>query len=489
MARPCSLLRVALLILLASLAGCQTLPSALTPQARTDELFRCASDWSDPARSRCIDQFLEEVGADKGGAGRLQFSLLAGDLGTQPELRSAWPDLSDRERSRPGAGVPVILSSASNGRTLPEGVFRSGVVLRDPAVPSQYVVHDTCPQGQGPCALHPMAGFRAWRSAASPLWRGIVAALRPVKGFEAAHAHLLTPNAAPDALDVVLIHGLASNPGTWEPMLEAMIQDPTVLDATRIWLVTYPSSTPILVNRLRVSRALQEARAWHHLPEGPWRGVVIGHSLGGVLARQLAIDPKERLLTAAFRVPWSEMSMRPGDRADVEALLDFHPVFDCGTVISIAAPFYGAPGTVAWPARVLTSLQLRVTPELRSLRRVAQRNETNVAPELRESYLAGLLSSLTTLQPGQPVIRAAADTALPPPVRHVAIAGVGRRTAGEDGDRVVTAKSALHPLADERLPVPGGHDVHRSAVVAQSVLDEVTRLIAQGRCIAAQAVK
>ena len=167
----------------------------------------------------------------------------------------------------------------------------------------------------------------------------------------------------------------------------------------------------------------------------------------------------------------------------MEALLDFDPVFECGTVISTAAPFYGAHATVAWPARVLTSRQLRMTPELRSLQRVARQNETTVAPELRESYVAGLSSSLTTLRPGQLVIRAATDVPMASTVRHVAIAGVGGKAGRNDDHGIVPSTSSLHAGAELNISLQAIHDAQQSERVAVAVIDEILRLSSVARCV------
>lgn len=460
------------------LGGCASIPNAATDVAQMDAAFQCAEDAENPQRRACMASLLSALSDEKGSKGELvERATLSGDLGPRPELRTIWSHLSEAERGQAAQGVPVLLWSKARGQTLPEGVFRSAVLLRAPRGSSaRFVLHDTCPALVPNCALFPLAGYRAWREVASPFRRGLIAALRPVKGFEAAHAHLLMPTTAPDAIDVVLIHGLASNPSTWEPLIERLMAQTSRRNRLRVWLVSYPSATPVLVNRLRIDKALTAARELHGVSE-PWHGVIVGHSLGGVLARLLVVRPDGELIKVAFDAPWASLEGRDSDRHAVEALLDFQPLMREGTVVSIAAPFFGSPVTIAWPARLLGSLQPQATPELQPLRRIARRNEASLRRELRDSYLGGLLTSLTTLTPGQPVIRRASELALPPGIRHVAIAGVGRRTSGEDGDRVVQAASALHPLADEKHTIEAGHDVHRTEGAIAVVMDEIDRIL------------
>jgi len=196
--------------------------------------------------------------------------------------------------------------------------------------------------------------------------------------------------------------------------------------------------------------------------------------MGGVIGRLLTVDAGAALTAVAFDAPIDELDARTADREALAALLQFKPVLRCARLITAAAPFDGAPGASNWLGRVVESVQPEVVPELRPLRRVARRNPDRVRADLRPSYVGGVLSSLTTLRRGQPVLARSASIEKDACSHHLAIAGTGSRVAGEDGDGVVARSSALHPQADAALSIPARHDVYRDPRAIDAMIAEIS---------------
>jgi pimeloyl-ACP methyl ester carboxylesterase len=101
----------------------------------------------------------------------------------------------------------------------------------------------------------------------------------------------------PNKHPVVMIHGLGGSPLVWARLSNEIRSCPDLQARFQVWHVLYHASAPMLVIRRRVQRYLDDT--WHDLdPEGvaPARSgmVLIGHSLGGVVARMLCVEERRR---------------------------------------------------------------------------------------------------------------------------------------------------------------------------------------------------
>lgn len=270
---------------------------------------------------------------------------------------------------------------------------------------------------------------------------------------ETARLRILTP---PDErkTPVVLIHGLASSPLTWVNIANDLLGDPDISEHFEIWLMRYSTGLPLLVNRQLIAQRLGEY-------QGSTNGnmVLIGHSMGGVLARLLVTDSGDSLWRAAFLAEPDELRGTKDDIEAARALFSFKPVPGIDEVVLIAAPHGGSPmadGLLGRAARSLIGLPPRLLQPVVNLTRD---NPERVRPELRSNYLAGGPKSLDTLSPAQPVIRAARALPVSQDVLVHSIIGIRDPTHPDRGDGVVPLDSARWPAGDEQF-IPGGHDLH-----------------------------
>lgn len=386
-----------------------------------------------------------------------------------------------------GFGVPVALMSARCEdspvcRLLPlEGVFRSATAWIEPGdgnVPARLVLVEPEDRprirlGSNDLALASDRGaFYDWGVRASSLRRlGILALFGDPQVGERAGVYLLD-DYDPDKRPLVMIHGLGSNPLIWARLSQAVWSDPQLDARFQVWHVVYPTNAPTLVLRRRLHEHLDAA--WRLLdPEGddPARRdlVLVGHSLGGVLARLLAADSGEALWSAAFAVSPAQLQ---GDATDVDAItatFRFQPYPGVRRVVMLAAPHRGSPKAESGLARVVRALVGRRTPELDVLRQVARLQPTAIHASVRDAFLRARINSVVTLQPSQPV-RRAGEALLPAP--GIAWHTIAGSRGGEDppGDGVVPLDSALLPGAASTLVVDAGHRLTDDPRVITEVL-------------------
>ncbi|HEY5851892.1 MAG TPA: alpha/beta hydrolase [Lysobacter sp.] len=392
---------------------------------------------------------------------------------------------------RPGLGVPLaVLSARCSDLPLckllpPEGVFRNATAWMEPGrdtgdgqhsprlVIADAVALDTLMVGSQRLALaYDTSAAFASGAGTSRLDRLAIWGL--LGGHEVGRLAglYLLEDYDPGKQPLVMIHGLGSSPLTWAPLSNAVWGAPELRKRFQVWHVVYQTNAPLLVTRRRVQRYLDEA--WDILdPEGDDKArsgvVLVGHSMGGVVARMLCIDSGEVLWNAAFVVPETALDADPADIRSVDEVFHFKPYPGIARAIFIASPHGGSPSATRWFGRLARVLVGRRTPELESLKRIAEENPEAVQPELRLFYQQARLNSISTLQTQQPV-RVAGQALMPAagiPYHTIAGALPGR---SPQSDGVVPLSSAVIPGAESTLVLPAGHDVHESAAGVAEVL-------------------
>ncbi len=476
--------------------------------------LRCAtSAWNaleDPAATReavvlatrCTDALLGELLAerrDDWNAGPTDVGGIALDIEfrdlspylTAPLTLTRARDVHLREGphlQHPGFGVPLsVISHRCEDRAIceflpPEGVFRDatawieaprGPDARPTLVIANALVSPTLTVGgrHVELAYDTSAAF-AQGSGTSKLPRLAVWGL--LGGHEVgrrAGVYLLE-DYDPRKRPLVMIHGLGSSPLIWARMSDAIWGAPDLRARFQVWHVVLQTNAPTLVARRRVKEYLDEV--WSVLdPEGddPARHgtVLIGHSLGGVIARLLCVDTGDVLWNAAFTVPPQHVHADPFDVASVADVFRFTPYPGVTEAIFIASPHRGSPSATRWFGRLARVLVGRRTPELQSLKRVADADPASVRPQLLEFYQQARLNSISTLQVMQPV-RAAGEALMP--VEGIAYHTIAGSQRGQipPGDGVVPLDSALLPGAASTLVIDSGHDVYMHPEAIAEVL-------------------
>lgn len=276
----------------------------------------------------------------------------------------------------------------------------------------------------------------------------------------------------PGKQPLIMIHGLGSSPLIWARLSNAVWGDPDLRRRFQVWHLVYRTNAPLLVTRHRVQTYLDDA--WRILdPEGddPARSgvVLVGHSMGGVVARMLSVNSGNLLWNAAFLVPAGALHGDTDDLRTVQQTFLFHSYPGVQRAIFIAAPHRGSPTTTRWFGRLARVIVGRRTPEIQALQRVARQNPEAVHPEVRPIYQRGAVNSISTLERAQPV-RQAGEALMPiAGIPYHTIAGsLPGRTPLTDG--VVPLQSAYLDGAASTLVVPSGHDVQQSPEAIQEVL-------------------
>ena len=267
----------------------------------------------------------------------------------------------------------------------------------------------------------------------------------------------------PDRLTVVMLHGLGSSPEAWINVANEVMGDEELRRNYQVWEIYYPTNAPVAVNLANIRKAL-DATLHHFDPSGHARAshnmVLIGHSMGGLIARLLVSSSGDQLWSL---VP-ARTHLSPAKRARLHErlapYLQFTPMPQVTRAVFLATPQRGTPYAQHRLARLIANLvrlPVIVLKEMASLSDLLK-DDTNKGSPLR------IPNSIDNLSDTDPFIVAAANLPISPQVHYHTIVGVYKSTGPlqDSNDGVVPYRSAHLDGADSELAIPSWHSVQET---------------------------
>jgi pimeloyl-ACP methyl ester carboxylesterase len=295
-----------------------------------------------------------------------------------------------------------------------------------------------------------------------------VAAIADLLRYEPTGLSLLRPYTR-GTIPVVFIHGLWSNPWSWDRMIAELETDPSLADRYQFWTFGYSTGDPIPYSALLLRRDLQEVRRKFD-PDASdaafARMVLVGHSMGGLLTKMMVQDSGTHLWRLISDRSIDEFAGEPEDRDLFLRALIFEPRPEVRRVIFIATPHRGSQ-VDRGSLQHLGARLVRLPDPLRAAYgRLLARN----GPEFfKERIRSGLPTSIDELEWGSPVLTGLHDLRFSPVVKvHSIIADLRDppRAGGSDG--LVPYESAhLDGMASELLVSSGHLCQDRPAVIRE----------------------
>jgi pimeloyl-ACP methyl ester carboxylesterase len=271
----------------------------------------------------------------------------------------------------------------------------------------------------------------------------------------------LTEPYDPNKMIVLMVPGLQSTPFAFVDLLKAMRRDPGLSEHFQVWTFLYGTGTPVLFNALELRQELAETIhavdprdhdfATRHI-------VVLGHSMGGLMAHTLVSSSGDKLWNSLFTVPPQKLR---GDPATIRHFVEgLHFRRNPRVVLAIfaATPHRGSKLADSWIGRISASL-IRLPSDLQTGIVDVVSNNREATTVASQAFAGGMnFSSVRTLSPRDPPLNALADLPIGVPFHSI----IGERGSGPletSSDGVVAYRSAhLDPAASE-LVVRSGHGV------------------------------
>lgn len=306
---------------------------------------------------------------------------------------------------------------------------------------------------------------------------GVFAMFNPDKISRYTGIYMLTPYSK-DRIPVVFVHGLMSNPRTWAQLLNTLLNTEAIRHNYQFMMFGYSTGTPVIYSAERLRR---ELIGFHNKfdPESKNRKfnqmVVIGHSMGGLLAKTLIQDSgdqlAEQLLDEKNLKIWN--SLTDEQKKYFREITVFKALPFVKRMIFMAVPHQGsnlATMSVAGFFSSLISLPGDLMKEVHMIAKAA-RGETGLV-ELDERI--PFVTGISNLSPKARSLNALNGLPFKNDVAYHSIIG-NRKTAGTPGgdDGIVSYLSAHLDGADSELVVKSKHSVQSTA----AAIDEVRRIL------------
>ncbi|MBI1323703.1 hypothetical protein GC170_11030 [bacterium] len=282
----------------------------------------------------------------------------------------------------------------------------------------------------------------------------------------------------PGRIPVLFVHGLWSSPRTWTDMNNSLLADPEIRRNYQFFFALYPTGEPVIESAAILRAKFREIRdtfdpgrtdpAWDH-------AVVVGHSMGGIIARLLVSDSGATFENAVFTKSIEQMRMSTKNYDYVTSRLRFVNVPELRRAIFIA-PVFGGSSFASRPVGRISSSLVRIPQTNDSLRQEILRENSpeTLQPAFRRF---GGFNGIDNLEPDNPMILALQKTRPDPAVRfHTILGDNGRlipRLKGQITDGLVTYESGHLDGAQSELIVKANHYLNHD----KPVIEEVNRIL------------
>ena len=231
-----------------------------------------------------------------------------------------------------------------------------------------------------PLAANFSAAYGVWLARSDLAKLSLASLLKPRQSTVFRPRVYLNQPYDPDKRVIILVHGLASSPEAWVNLANELLGDDELRDQYQVWQVFYPTNLGLLASRQSIDAALQSTFR-HYDPDGndaaSHDAVLVGHSMGGVIARLLVGDSGERVLDASLASFSPDQRERLRKEPLVRGLTVFAPMPQVGRVVFMAAPHRGAGVADGWALRMVRKLIGLPFEVLRETAELAQRADVD----------------------------------------------------------------------------------------------------------------
>jgi pimeloyl-ACP methyl ester carboxylesterase len=332
-------------------------------------------------------------------------------------------------------------------------------------------------QGQTvPLSANFSAGYGIWLARSGFAGQSLRSLFGRARGIDTPRIYLMQPF-DPDRRIILMLHGLASSPEAWVNVANDIQGDEILRQHFQVWQVYYPTNVPILISLARIRQAAQLTLA-HFDPDGKMpasRGMVlIGHSMGGVLARLLVSTSDDRLWVTVVKSYVPEGTEIDVNDERLNRLLRFTPMPQVERAIFIAAPHRGTPFASNRLSRWIANLVRLPLALMQEIDEVVQ-TATNADSSQRAGKTFHVPNSIEQLRETNPVIQATALLPVSPYVCFHSIIARRRETGPleDSDDGVVPYRSAHLAGARSQKIIVSGHSVQETP---QAIL-EIRRIL------------
>ena len=230
--------------------------------------------------------------------------------------------------------------------------------------------------------------------------------------------HRITPF-DPNRIPVILIHGFKDNPASWVKLINQLQSDPDIRYKYQFWTFTYPTGIPILYSAMRLRENLIKMREVYDpnsVNPNLNRMVLVGHSMGGIIARLLSSNSNNSF--SKWLPSESEMENQLAHK-----MFKFEAEPYISRAIFIATPHKGTAMASSSIARFFNTI-IKIPLEIQDSFISTFSLNPNIS--LKDQRLISRMKSISNLRPNSDFIRSLQSTTINSNIATHSIIGIGR---------------------------------------------------------------
>ncbi len=383
--------------------------------------------------------------------------------------------------SESGIGVPVIVIRRKPSKAphetdfLPDTSCFAATAILHPDGPTltlynPLVVRTVCIDGRHCRLSHDLTASVAYALHHHPQTR-LQDFLRPDQPSEPSYLYFTEPFQA-DKIPLILVHGLLSSPDAWTDIYNELRATPGITDTYQIWAFKYSTGAPFIRSAYALRSQLEKVQAKYDPEhENPFlqQGVVVGHSMGGLISKLLISYSDEQVWDAIANVPLETLRTTPEMKSRLSERLFFDPHPMASRVVFIATPHQGSRTASRGIGQLASGL---VVASDRSMERLLECNPG----AFKDTVSTGFPNSIEMLDPNQPFLAAIDSLRLSEQVPVHTILGTGNMLVGHGrSDGVVSIDSAVHKRSESEVRAA---TTHNGLLRHPSAFAELKRILA-----------
>ncbi len=280
----------------------------------------------------------------------------------------------------------------------------------------------------------------------------------------------------PGKIPVLLVHGLYSSPGTFLDMYNDLVGIPEIRERCQFWFFFYPTGLPIFESSyiLRIKlKALHDRLDPKSQNENFNNMMVVGHSMGGILAKILIQDSGDENYKAVFKVPLDSPDFTPEEREMIKEKMFFTHFPYVKRTVFIATPHRGSDIAIAWWARLL-SWTISLPAEFVNATSGILLNRKELLKEMPPEYQDVIPTSVQALSPKSVSVQVTSRLPIWKDVKYHSIIGIRDADKGPGSSDGIVPYESSH--LDGALSEYLVHDSH-TCVSNPYTIAEVKRIV------------